>query len=70
VEADAYGTPRRVYHRGYWRIVMQVLDRWRTDDRWWTETEISREYFELALEDGRPLTVYLDRISGRWSAHG
>jgi len=70
VEADAYGTPRRVYHRGLWRVVMQVHDRYRTDDRWWTEEPISREYFELLLEDGRPLTIYYDRLGSRWQAHG
>ena len=52
VEADTYGTPRRVYHRGYWRIVMQVLDRWRTDDRWWTEAEISAAYDMFVTCDG------------------
>ncbi len=70
VEADAYGTPRRVHHRGLWRMVMQVHDRYRTDDRWGTEEPISREYFELLLEDRRPLTIYYDRVGSRWQAHG
>jgi hypothetical protein len=69
VEADAYGTPRRVRHRGMWRMVMQVRERWRTDDRWWTDEPVSREYFELLLEDGRPVTVYYDRLSRRWQSH-
>ena len=70
VEADAYGTPRHVFHRGLWRVVAQVRDRWRTDDRWWTEDPVSREYFELLLEDGRLATVYFDRIAPRWHRHG
>jgi hypothetical protein len=70
VEADAYGTPRRIYHRNLWRMVMQISDRWRTDDRWWTDEPVSREYFELQLEDGRMMTVYHDRLAGRWQSHG
>lgn len=66
VEADAYGTPRRLHHRGMWRMVMQIRDRWRTDDRWWTDDPVSREYFTLVLDDGRPATVYYDRLSKAW----
>jgi hypothetical protein len=69
VEADAYGTPRRVHHRDRWRVVAQVRDRWRTDDRWWTDAPVSREYFDLLLEDGRPLSVYYDRLAERWRTH-
>lgn len=69
IEADGYGTPRRLYHRGLWRVVAQVQDRWRTEDRWWTDEPVSREYFDLLLEDGRPMTVYFDRLSQRWAAH-
>ena len=49
-----------------WRMVMQIRDRWRTDDRWWTDAPVSREYFALVLEDGRPTTVYYDRLSKVW----
>jgi hypothetical protein len=69
VEADAYGTPRRAHHRGRWCVVAQVRDRWRTDDRWWTDAPVSREYFDLMLEDGRPLSVYYDRLAERWRTH-
>ncbi|MHB8685039.1 MAG: hypothetical protein ACYC9X_12030 [Dehalococcoidia bacterium] len=69
VEAGGDGTPRRVCHRGRWRAVTQVRDRYRTDDRWWTGAPVVREYFDLLLEDGWPLTVYRDRLAGRWYAH-
>lgn len=69
VEADAYGTPRRVRDRGLWRVVAQVQERWRTEDRWWTEEPVSREYFSLLLEDGRPVVVYFDRLGKRWERH-
>ena len=68
VEADSGGTPRRAWRRGRWRAVVQVRDRYRTDDRWWTGDPVSREYFELLLEDGRPITVYLDRLEEQWYA--
>ncbi len=68
VETGGNGTPRRIYHRGRWLIVTQERERYRTDDRWWTDHPVSREYFELLLEDGRPITVYLDRIDGSWYA--
>jgi hypothetical protein len=36
------------------------------NDEWWRK-EVSRLYFELALEDERTLTVYRDLVTGRWS---
>jgi hypothetical protein len=70
VEADGYGTPQRIHHRGLWRAVMQVRERWRTEDRWWTDEPVSREYFDLQLEDGPPITVYFDRLARLWQSHG
>ncbi len=69
VEAGSDGTPRRVYHRGRGRGVVQVRERYRTDDRWWTGAPASREYFDLLLEDGRPITIYLDRLEKQWYSH-
>ena len=69
VEAGSDGTPRRVHHRGRWRAVVQVRERYRTNDRWWTDAPVSREYFELLLESGRPIMVYLARLEERWYAH-
>jgi hypothetical protein len=45
--------------------VIQVEDRWRINDNWW-RTEIHREYWQLTLEDGRPLVVFHDLIGGGW----
>ena len=69
VEAGSDGTPRRVYHRGRWRLVVQVRERYRTNDRWWTDAPVSRDYFELLLDDGRPITIYRDRLEGHWYSH-
>jgi hypothetical protein len=65
VEADESGEPRGVV-LGHERLaVAAVQDRWRIDDEWWRK-EVSRLYFELALEDGRTLTIYRDLVTGRW----
>jgi hypothetical protein len=58
-----------VVHRGRSLAVVQVRERYRTEDRWWTDAPMSRDYYELLLENGRPITVYLDRLEGHWYAH-
>jgi len=49
-----------------WLDVVELLDRYRTEDRWWTERPVSRAYYELLLGDGRTVTVFRDEISDRW----
>jgi len=67
VEADAEGRPVAVTLRPGERLrVLQVQDTWRIDDEWWRERPVSRVYYEVALEDGRAVTVYRDLISGGW----
>jgi len=40
---------------------------WRIDQLWWRPGEIvSRLYFRVAPEDGPPITLYQDLLSGRW----
>jgi hypothetical protein len=46
--------------------IVEVLDRWRTDDRWWTGAPLSRMYYAVLLEDGRPLTIFYDLVGGAW----
>ena len=66
VRADADGVPDAVLHNRRWLPVAEVLDRYRTDDRWWTATPVSRTYYDLLMEDGRAVTVFRDEISGGW----
>jgi hypothetical protein len=49
--------------------VAAVRERWRIDDEWWRRP-LAREYLTVVLEDGRPLTLYLDRIEGGWWVQG
>ena len=67
VRAEDAGTPSALRRGGRWVEVAGVLDRYRTDDRWWTAEPVSRSYYDLLLEDGRAVTVFRDEISGGWS---
>jgi hypothetical protein len=67
VEADGEGRPVAVTLSGRRRRVVAVQDAWRIDDEWWRERPVSRLYYELALEDGRVVTIYQDLVNGRWA---
>ncbi|HKZ13925.1 MAG TPA: hypothetical protein VJL81_08790 [Solirubrobacterales bacterium] len=62
VRADREGTPQAVAATA----VEAVREEWLVEDRWWTPTPLRRHYFELALADGRALTVFRDAGDGRW----
>ena len=66
VRVAADGSPSALRRGGGWRVVEEVLDHYRTEDRWWTAEPVSRAYYELLLEDGRATTVFRDEISSRW----
>lgn len=66
LRAGADGVPSALRRRGMWLAVVEVLDRYRTDDRWWTSQPVARTYCELLLEDGRTATVFRDEIAGSW----
>jgi hypothetical protein len=46
--------------------VEAVREEWVVEDRWWTPRPLRRRYFELALADGRALTVFRAAGAGRW----
>lgn len=62
VRAATDGTPRAVGPV----VVEAVREEWLVEDRWWTPRPLRRHYFELALADGRALTVFRDASDGRW----
>lgn len=47
-------------------LVDSVREEWVVDDRWWTPRPLRRRYFELALADGRALTVFRRGGGERW----
>jgi hypothetical protein len=62
VRAADDGPPRAVGSTA----VEAVREEWLVEDRWWTPRPLRRHYFELALADGRALTVFRDADDGRW----
>ena len=66
VRAAANGVPVALLRSGRWAQVTDVLDRYRTDDRWWTERPVARTYWELLLEDGQVVTIFRDLIGAGW----
>ncbi|MEZ5076475.1 MAG: hypothetical protein R2725_03420 [Solirubrobacterales bacterium] len=46
--------------------VEAVREEWLVEDRWWTPRSLRRRYFELALADGRAVTVFRRGRDGRW----
>ncbi len=62
VRADPRGAPVEVGDVA----VEAVREEWLVEDRWWTPRPLRRHYFELALGDGRALTVFRRAEGGRW----
>jgi hypothetical protein len=62
VMVDAGGVPREV--EGV--AVEAVREEWLVEDRWWTPRPLRRHYFELALADGRAVTVFRRGGGERW----
>jgi hypothetical protein len=46
--------------------VEAVREEWLVEDRWWTPKPLRRHYFELAMVDGRALTVFRRAGAQRW----
>jgi len=66
VRTDGAGRPVAVLRHGRWLLVAEELDRYRTDDRWWTAEPVARTYYELLLDDGPSATVFREDASGSW----
>ncbi len=61
VTLDANGSPIRVGEG----TVETVREIWRIDDEWW-RAPISRHYYEVMLEGGGRMIVFLDLVTGEW----
>lgn len=62
IRADSRGVPAAVDGVA----VEAVREEWLVEDRWWTPRPLRRHYFELAMADGRALTVFRRARSDRW----
>ena len=65
VRTDDEGLPTELHQKGKRLRVMAVRERWRIDDEWW-RVPISRKYYALVLEDGRPVILFRDLVTGGW----
>ena len=62
VRTDPGGAPSSIEGAA----VEAVREEWLVEDRWWTPKPLRRHYFELALGDGRALTVFRTARNRRW----
>lgn len=46
--------------------VETTREEWRIADQWWTHTPVRRRYFDLVLETGKHIVVFLDEEKGKW----
>lgn len=67
VESDAPASSRRAIMPSTTRHrrVADIIEAWRIDDEWWREP-ISRQYFDVVLEEGAHVVVFQDLITGEW----
>ena len=65
VIAGEDGSPVAITFRGKARQVSYLRNCWRVDEEWW-RNEISRQYFEVDMDDGLIRTVFHDLVSDRW----
>jgi hypothetical protein len=73
VQTDERGIPAAIMssiplHRQEQAVSVRILRRpWRIDQLWWRPGgAVSRRYFQVAPEDGPPLTLFQDLESGLW----
>jgi hypothetical protein len=66
VEAAADGTPLRLKLGGAWQDVTPARGMWRVEQHWWRGEPVRRDYYRVAPQDGPQLTLYHDRVSGKW----
>jgi hypothetical protein len=59
------GQPATLTRNGKQSQIAAILNSWRIDDEWWRE-EISRQYFQVELQNGPVITVFRDLITGKW----
>ena len=76
VELDAHGTPVRIGVRSAecgmrsgevkeMMTVEAVRETWRIDDEWWREP-ITRTYYEVLLQGGARLVLFVDLVKQEW----
>ena len=70
VEEDAHQRPLAISLRHRRLGVASVDDLWEIDEEWWRENPVVRRYYQVTTEDGRPMTIFRDLVSGEWYRQG
>jgi hypothetical protein len=69
VELDVHGTPTKIEIRNGEVREMVTIDAvretWRIDDEWWREP-ITRMYYEVLLQRGARLVLFVDLVKQEW----
>jgi len=59
--------PCRLRLHGIWHDVQLARRPWRIDQHWWRAEPVSRVYYRVVPEDGPPLTIFRDLLTGAWA---
>lgn len=65
VEIGSDGTLRALHLLGRRHPVATVLNRWRIDERWWTEHQ-QRDYFKVMTQTGWLVVIYHNLVDDGW----
>ena len=65
METRPDGTPARLYRHGKPQYVAEVIDSWRSCDRWW-EGALGRTYHRVELKDRTHLVIYREDVTEQW----
>ena len=66
VEEDTHQKPLSLTLGGRRFEVASIDDMWEIGDQWWRENPVSRKYYQVAIGEGRLITIFRDLISGEW----
>jgi hypothetical protein len=66
VQVSDTGEPTAVLVGSTWLAVTPVRRPWLLDQMWWRSKPVIRTYYQVVLDDGPPITMFLDLTSGQW----
>ncbi len=70
VEENESRRPVSITLRGRKFKIVSINDLWEISEEWWRESPVARVYYQVTIEDGRPLTIFRDLLGdladGSW----
>ena len=61
--------PAAIRQGNRWHPVDSITERW-SFDLWWLPKPLTRAYYRVDREDGKPVVLFRDRRDGRWYQQG